>query len=519
MFCQSVSGLLYPALLLLFLIHKVIVRNPTMNSISFGNFQIGQIDDPSNETGGGFEFASGMDIFSEPGVMKACLQMSSVGFGVSATPTATPLWMVDTYDILHSNYRAYVAQDNKILESTDGVNFNLFLTNSHGTIKGLGIWNNYVFYASDGHIGNCPLGMGGSKDDDFYVYSSYTAANYYPIFSQGGTLKVGAGRYITSIDEFFTVTEQAFKLPSDFRITTLAEFLSNAYIGTAPLSSQIDNSSAFAWTGIPLASGSALPNAAFPMNDQGLNALFSDGGQLYAFVGANGDILDFQGSTFNPFRQLTVLRKAGSSLTVAPGAVSESNRTILFGGDTNNYPGVYQMKGGAICQSFIPSIYSPGANSAVTIGFIKSAFNGVVYVGYWQTGGSGAAWHVDRTSATGVKQNGALVKTLWHKIAFGRTLKQRGAGEKVKVWGGIKLNLKPLASGCSVAVAYRTTRDAAFSSTVATINSANQYKPVLFSAAPRSREIQFQLTYTTNGANSPELLSYDPLFDITSSLR
>ena len=42
------------------------------------------VDDPSVEDGGGFEFASGMDMFSEPEVMKASLALEEVSYGVGA---------------------------------------------------------------------------------------------------------------------------------------------------------------------------------------------------------------------------------------------------------------------------------------------------------------------------------------------------------------------------------------------------------------------------------------------------
>jgi hypothetical protein len=39
-----------------------------------------------------------------------------------------------------------------------------------------------------------------------------------------------------------------------------------------------------------------------------------------------------------------------------------------------------------------------------------------------------------------------------------------------------------------------------------TISSTNQDKPVLFTAQPRAREIQYLFTYTTSNENTPELL-------------
>jgi hypothetical protein len=49
------------------------------------------IDDPSIEDKGGFEFASGMDIFSEPGVMKAAPAMESLNLGAGQdSPRSRP---------------------------------------------------------------------------------------------------------------------------------------------------------------------------------------------------------------------------------------------------------------------------------------------------------------------------------------------------------------------------------------------------------------------------------------------
>ena len=76
-----------------------------------------------------------------------------------------------------------------------------------------------------------------------------------------------------------------------------------------------------------------------------------------------------------------------------------------------------------------------------------------------------------------------------------------------------------MAADTAVTVAYRTGRDAAFVDMPHTVTAANQDRPIMFSARPRSREIQFRLTFTTSGATTPELISYDPLFDTLISTR
>jgi hypothetical protein len=482
-----------------------------MKSLPFAGFQVGIVDDPFNDTNGGFEFASGMDIFSEPGVLKACNALAEVSYGTGATPTATPLWMVDTIDSLGATH-AYIATGTKLLESTDGSTFNLFLTNSKGVNKGLGVFGDFVYYAADGYIGLVQIGVGGGAIDNYYTYGTYTASDYYPIIQQGGTLKIAAGRYITSVDESLTFTPQAFKLPTNNLILCLTDHFDNIYIGGkwgyAGGSTAYD-SSVFTWRGTVLSSGSALPDTVYKMKLQGMNALLSDGRILYAFPDSTGEILTFDSVGFPIARKLFYVANKGS-LTVRPGAVSQYKDSILFAGDTNVVPGVFQMQGGVICQSFVPSGATPGVDSSITIGFIKVAFDGSVYIGYKKA--SDSSYHIEKTTTN--RQNGAVVRTVWHHAGG---IKNRYV-DHLKRWCGVKFNLKPMASGCSIKVEYRTDTNASFTDSGVTVDSSNQEKPAIFPAQPRSRSIQFRFTYTTSGSNTPEMFSYDVLFEVLSRI-
>jgi hypothetical protein len=266
-----------------------------MKSQSFGNFQIGIVDNPTIEDKGGFEFASGMDIFSEPGVLKACNVMAEVTYGASATPAAVPLWMTEAIDSLGA-VRGYVAAGSKLLESTDGSTFNLFRTNTNGTIKGLGAWSGQVVYVADGKIGLVQIGVSASASDSYYSYGSYTASDFYPVIIQGGTLKIGAGRYISSMDESLTVTPDVFKLPDTYRTLSLVNHFSRIYMGTKLAlgagSATVSGSSVFSWGGTILSTGSALPDNAYELRLRGMPALFSDSRYLYGFPDHQGEIPD-----------------------------------------------------------------------------------------------------------------------------------------------------------------------------------------------------------------------------------
>lgn len=454
-----------------------------------------------------------MDIFSEPGVIKASQAMLPVTFGSGASPTDLPAQMVDTAD--GSNTRAYIMAGDKILESTDGITWNLFLTNGNGVNVGMGIWAGYVIYASADQLGRAPVGVGASKDDSFQALDN--EFEYHPMISQGGSFKIGDGRYIASLDETFNFTLQAMKLPEGYRIRTFAEFFTKLFMGTRYGASTgavlVSDSTIFDWDGIVLSSGVALPTTPYPAKLRATNALLASVAGLFAFPDRMGEIQEFDGARFSSFRKVFPIGLNGGSLIVQPGAVAEYQESALFAGDADGYPGVYQIKEGAICQALVPSVSVPGdATAAINITMVKSSFNSRVFIGYFS--GADFTYHIEGSDSAN-KQNGAILRTLWHRLTHIRGV----SPDRLKRWIGVKLNLKPLAAGCSVTVGYRTSRNAAFVDSGYVITSANQNKPVLFRAQPRARELQYLFTYTINGNNTPELISYDPLFEILSTLH
>lgn len=467
-----------------------------MKQATFGNFQIGMLDNPSVEDKGGFEFAAGMDIFSEPGVMKAAPALVPVTLGTGASLTALPSLFVDTaYD---GGVRGYVAVGAKILESQNGTDWTLFLTNSRGSNVGLGIWAGYLMYAADNKLGRTLIGNASGRDDVFADLE--TDAEAHLMVGQGGTLKIGNSRYVASLNEAFSLTAQALKLPAEYRASCLSNFLTRLFVGTK--NGNLPDASVFDWRGTVLSSGSALPDNSYPIKLSGMNALGSDGQSLYAFPDNQGQVLAFDGVRFVPYKTLFYIAK-NASLTVHQGAVSQDATAVLFSGLMNHLPGVFQMKDGAVCQSLVPSMVEPGSSDMVNIGLVRTAFGGKTFVGYSKED----SYRLEVTGTS--RRNNAIIKTAYHRINT----------DKSKRWGGVKLNLKPLANGTAVDVSFRTQRDAAFTSTGITITSANQDKPLLFKVQPRSRELQLQFKYTTSGANSPELLTYDLLYEILSSNR
>lgn len=473
-----------------------------MKSASFGNLQLGMIDNPSIEDQGGFEFASGMDIFSEPGVMKASFALVAV----SGLPAIHVLPKAFITVISGGVLYGYLSIDDMIYESTDGINWSLFLTNSIGAIDNLFAYNGYLYYTSNPKLGRTLVHNAAGKND---TWQTLSAALRYPMNIQGGTLKIGNGRYISSIDEASAFTSQAFKIPSDYAILSMANYQNGQFIGstlgTGFETIQTEDATSFYWDGIVLSSGSALPNSTYHLSKRGMNALIATGQGLFGFPDKKAEIFVFNGARFVPFRQLTAISNNTDLLVTASNACEHFDN-VLFSGDSSYFPGIFQLKGNAVCQAYVPSLVTPGAtNETIQSGFVASGFDGKIFHGYFRAADNN--YHVEYLGSN--RQNNAVVRTVWHRMKT----------DKIKRWGGVKLNLKNMPASTSVKVEYRTDRKAAFTDPGISITSSNQNKAAIFAAQPRSQEIQYRFTYTTSGANTPELLSYDPLFQALNTVR
>lgn len=472
-----------------------------MKSATFKNFQVGIVEDPSVEDQGGFEFASGMDIFSEPGVLKASNAMEAVSLGGGVSINALPKHMASRAD----GTEDYFAVGDKILKSSLGGSLSSFLTNSRGTIDGLGLFNGYVWSVAGGGLGRAVQSTAASQNDAYATFID--DPDFFPMIVQGGTFKIGAGRYVASVDESSVVTTEAMKLPVETWALALSNHFGDLFIGSVgaynfsnPVPRQ---STVFRWRGTVLSSGSALPDSAYPSTYRGMNALITNAEVLYGFPDSENNIYVFDGSRFTLYKKPN--KVVVSSLKANHESVAGYKDTVVYSGNMTASPGVFQLGQGALCQAFVPVGVTPGASVSVTFGFVKIGYNNKLYIGFKnETAGT---YHIERESSN--KQNNAFVRTIWHRMGT----------DKLKRWQGVKLNLKTIPASCSVAVAYRTDRNAAFTDSGYTITSANQDKPIFIAAQPRSREIQFKFTYTTSTTNTPELISYDPIFEILKTIR
>ena len=475
-----------------------------MKSLTFGNFQVGIVDDPSIEDKGGFEFASGMDIFSELGVLKAANAMQAMELDTGVTLTALPTHMVRPKDQFGTD--AWIAVGDKLLQRHLENDATAFMTHGTGVIDGLEELKNYLVYTNANKLGR--INVSGASQNDNYATLSDSTSDIRAMVYQGGSLKIGNRSYVDSLSEAFTLTTQVLKLPYYAEAIALVYFLNDVFIGGGMQYNPSDNiklndATVYRWNGITLSTGSALPGEIYPSEKFITRALVVANGSLFALPDEEYAIYGFDGIRFSRIRKLN--NQSLTTLRPNSQSVCEYKDGFLFSGNTDTAPGVFRFENGAICQHFVPAGITPGSAVNIKAGFVRLGYDNKLYIGYKNV--TAGTYHIDYESSD--KQNNAIIKTLWHRLKT----------DKLKRWGGVKLNLKPLAASTSVAVAYRTSRDAAFTDSGYTITSANQDKPVVFAARPRSREIQYKFTFTTNDSDTPELLSYDPLFEALNTIR
>lgn len=479
-----------------------------MKSASFANFQVGMVDDPSVEDQGGFEFAAGMDIFSEKGVIKPGFKLEEVPLDTGVTLDALPTHMVRNKNEAGAN--SYFAVGDKILKQPTGNAIEDFATNALGTIDGLGAWVNDIVYTKGNNLGR--INIGGSGQDDSFATLSSESSRAHPIIDQAGTLKIGNRQYVDSLDESFTLRTQALKLPRYAEAVSLADYQNDVFVGgsmqyNASMNIATNEATVYRWNGIPFSTGSALPTSVYRSEKFIARAQVSANRTLWALPAEDYAIYYFDGAGFALFKRfstdfLDTLRPNHES-------VCEYKEGFLFTGDSTRAPGVFHFQEGALCQSFI---FPDTISSDVEAGFVKLGYNNKVYVGIKDNDDDSC--YILRETV--YRQNQAYMATLWHRIGT----------DQNKRWRGVKLNLKPLPDNCGVRIYYRTQRNASFtdSGIVVGLGQYNQDRPLIFSAQPRSREIQFKFVFTTpvlevpgNVDVCPELLSYDVLFDRINS--
>lgn len=198
------------------------------------------------------------------------------------------------------------------------VNYNNYYTlltgNTAGAILGAEIYKNYLFiftstkihvYGSLTNVGNTATWTNNWQTID-------SDSSYHPsIASQDDLMYIGAGRYVVSLEEettfdpadagTYTFTAQALNLPENYRIKTLAELGQFLAIGTWMGANVFDLKVAdiFLWD-------RTAPTFELPIkNDEnGINAMVSDGNLLYYVAGHNGEIYVTNGTSKELFYKL-----------------------------------------------------------------------------------------------------------------------------------------------------------------------------------------------------------------------
>ena len=292
-----------------------------MPYIKINNFSGGLADSDKIGVKGSFADGVGLDIHSEPGVLKVnqALKKESGTTVTDLCKFAVPCSDGNSY---------WFGDSGKIYKRTSAGVWSLVHTNGNGANLGAIEFDDYIYYASATALGRYgPLSGSPSWTDSWKTLDS---ATYHPMTVQGLYLLIGNGRKIATVDDTGTFTAQGTpdvtlaELPPNYEIRTLINFGIDVLVGTTT-SDKYTSARIFRWD---VASPAYISDDDIP--ERGLNAFIPADNYVYVQAGQSGNIYQYTGEEL-------VLRKkirgnyGQGRMEVLPQSYTSFNGLPLFG--------------------------------------------------------------------------------------------------------------------------------------------------------------------------------------------
>lgn len=236
----------------------------------------------------------------------------------TSTVLGMPLWceikgtQIYLYDDLGKIYRRNGDNDYGLLKT---------VTDSAG--QGLGIFADYLWYASQDKIGKYgPLSGAATFTDN--VQTLETDVQFHPLKGFTNQLCIGNGKYLATIDDAGIFTAQKLTFLPEERVRCLEVWNNYLVIGTqfgSDLNAPRGN--IYIWDGVSTSYNDIVPTSGV------VNALLNDNGVLCSWIGNQADFYQYDGT---PNVRVEVLPRLDyNELTVLPGAVGMWRNESRFG--------------------------------------------------------------------------------------------------------------------------------------------------------------------------------------------
>ena len=374
-----------------------------MNYIKIDNYSGGLSDSDKIGVRGSFADGVGLDIHSEPGLLKVNQALKKES-GTTVTDFCK-------FAIPCSDGNSYWFGDaGKIYKRTSAGVWSNVYTDTDGEIKGAMEFNDYIYWATDTSLKK--IAVGGDWSSDVTTVGTLDSATYHPMTVQGLYLLIGNATKIATVDDVGTFTAQGTpdvtlaELPSNYQIRTLINFGIDVLIGTTT-SDKYTSARIFRWD---VSSPAYISDDDIPEN--GLNCFIPVDNYVFTQAGKSGAIYQYTGKDL-------VLRKrikgdyGQGTMEVLPQSYTSFNGLPLFGvSNVSGNPikqGVYSL--GRHDSNYplalnLEYVISTGDTSSIEIGALLVIGTNLLVA--WK---SGTAYGVDVIDYT-TKYASAYYKTL-----------------------------------------------------------------------------------------------------------
>jgi len=454
---------------------------------------------------GSFYLTTNLDIFSEP----TNLTLNPKTAKDSGTTVVDLVkWIVSgaPYD---TNLYFY-GDTGKLYQRTSAGSWSVLRTVSSSCGQGMDIFNDYLYYTQNTQIGRYGLLSGTPSFTDAWQTglddTSAAGKRFSPVKAFANGLAVGHGDNLGWWDgTVWDVDRLTF--PPGYNVRTLDVVDEYLVIGTWKGSAIQDSESGivFFWDG-----SATTYNFFVSIQEGGIQALVNSRNRLLSVAGADGVIY----LNYNPFQKVHKIPflPASKYLEVYPGAICNWKGAALIGIAANTdstalIQGVYQWSSKSDkYNETLTLAYTPSHNlsQAITlhIGSVKG-YGDELYIG-WQ---NDTTYGVDRVITTA----SPFASGTYQSLLFDDN---RPLQEKQAIT--LKATHKPLVSGESIQLGYKTNRASSYTTDTAnsTVGSTVTRLPIQTSMA-RFYEYQFEVILATTGSTNPTItsigLEYDDL--------
>ena len=445
----------------------------------------GLSDSPEIGIKNSFSWGQGLDIHSEPRVLKV-LQKLTKKSGTTVTD------LVKT-SIACSDGNTYLFGDGgKIYKRTSAGVYSLVYTDANGAILGSGEHNGYLYWATASKLSRKPIPGASDWSDIVHDWKTLTAdSNYHPMTVCWEELYIGCANDLASVDISGTFTSSALDLPPEERIRCLNPASSYIVLHTWK-GNTINEGRIFTWDSLGLSYLTISETL-----ETGIRASLFLKNFLYIWAGISGNFYYFDSSQLQLLKRLPGVYSSSIFGEVFPEAVTVRQSAVLFGMSAGSGAasklGVYGWgqynKNYPLVLSYDYPI-STGTTTSIKIGIVKQIGN--VTLVSWKDGSSYGVDEIDEAA----KQTMGIYESV---IFDNETPFQK------KRFTKFTLKHRKLPADCSITLKYRADYNSSWTTigTSSTENSIIAHLSKVFEAY----NLQLRIELNTNANVSPELIS------------